>query len=239
LPLKRDLWYSVIRAIEKSIPEYDFVNDKVSFGLAQKARNFAVQQLQLQNGMRILDAGIGPGTMSEAILRDKSRVTIVGFDASIVLLLAARKHLRSYAEDRLHLVRGAFEALPFTSLTFPRIVSAYAFRDARDRDTAIHEFCRAGSENGIFTIVDLGKPENIFKRSLISIHIRYLVPLISRLFMSRAVEGNPWRMIFPTYQALAKNGELLGHLRESFSNVRIHEFAWGGMIVIIARKSQA
>lgn len=239
LSLKSEIWQSVIRAIETAIPDYDFVNEKVSLGLAQKTRNFAVGQLRLKNGMLVLDAGIGPGTMSETILAENNDLSIVGFDASTVLLNAARERLMSHSDVHVHFVRGTFEALPFRSSCFPRVVSAFAFRDARDRSVAIYEFYRVVAGGGIFAIVDLGKPEDRFRRALISIHVRFMVPLISRLSMSRAVGGNPWRMIFPTYRGLARNKELVAYLREYFSDVSIAQFALGGMIVVLARKGES
>ena len=229
----------MIRAIEKAVPDYDFVNERVSLGLAQKTRKFAVDQLKLSNGTLVLDAGIGPGTMSETILGRKNDLSVVGFDASTVLLRAARERLGDHHDRRMHFVRGAFEALPFKSSCFPRIVSAYAFRDTRNRNVAIDEFYQATTEDGVFVIVDLGKPENCFRRALISIYVRHIVPFISRLSMSRAIDGNPWSMIFPTYRVLPSNRALVGFLNERFSNVDITEFALGGMIVVLAKKSQS
>ncbi len=227
----------MIRAIETSIPDYDSVNEKVSLGLAQKIRNFTVAKLALEKGMLILDAGIGPGTMAETILGQNHDLILVGFDASTVLLNAARQRLKPSYAYQVHFVQGAFEALPFRNNSFPRIVSAFAFRDARDRGVAIDEFHRVAEEDGLFAIVDLGKPENRFKRVLITAHIRFVVPLISRLTVSHAIGGNPWRMIFPTYRALASNSELTKILSEYFGNVSIIEFAWGGMILVLARRS--
>jgi len=235
LSLTRELWRSVVQAIESAIPEYDFVNERVSLGRAQKTRNYAASHLQLQDGMLVLDAGIGPGTMSNTILNENESLTVVGLDASTLLLRAARERL-AFRNDRVHFVRGTFEALPFRDGCFHRIVSAYAFRDARSREDAIREFWRASAANGIFALVDLGKPENRLKRALISIHVQYLVPLISRFSKSRAIHGNPWRVIFPTYQALGGNKELVKHLGQYFNKVTITEFALGGLIIIFATK---
>jgi demethylmenaquinone methyltransferase/2-methoxy-6-polyprenyl-1,4-benzoquinol methylase len=236
LSLGSELWHSVIRAIEMSIPEYDSVNAKVTFGLAQKVRDYAATQLQVEDGMLILDAGIGPGTMSQTVISKSSDLTIVGLDASIELLNAARARLGPSHADRLNLVRGVFEALPFRDGCFPRIVSAFAFRDARNRSIAIDEFYRVNDEKGIFLIVDLGKPVNRLKRAGISIHVHYVAPFIARLSMSDAIQGNPWRMLFPTYQEVATNGELVQALRVRYSGVNLKEFAFGGLIVISATR---
>ena len=238
MSLRSEVWQSVIQAIEKAVPEYDFVNEKVSLGRAQKARDYAAQQLKLESGMLVLDAGIGPGTMSQTVLSETADLTIVGLDASTRLLSAARGRLGFSYGDHLHLVRGVFEALPFRDKSFSRIISAYAFRDARNRSFAIDEFYRASSENGIFAIADLGNPGNRLKRSLSSIYVQYVMPVIAKLSMSGSIDGNPWRMIFPTSQALGSNDELVKSLGRRFSNVTITEFALGGMIVIFARKDQ-
>jgi demethylmenaquinone methyltransferase/2-methoxy-6-polyprenyl-1,4-benzoquinol methylase len=189
--------------------------------------------------MIILDAGIGPGTMSQTILQQTTQLTIVGLDASLRLLDAARERLKTNHSDHLHLIRGVFEALPFKERSFSRIVSAYAFRDARNRRAAIDEFHRVGSENSIFAIVDLGKPENRINRSLISFYVRNVMPFIARLVMSGSVEGNPWRMIFPTYQALGSNRELVEALSKLFNDVILREFALGGAIVVLARRTDS
>ncbi len=187
--------------------------------------------------MLILDAGIGPGTMSETVMKEATDVTVVGLDASADLLRAAKERLGRSHAGRLHLVRGVFEALPFREMCFSRIVSAFAFRDARDREIAIDEFYRTSEQNGYFEIVDLGKPENRIKRAFISIYVHYLTPLIARLAMSDTINGNPWRMIFPTYRALGRNRVLVNSLRKRFTDVKITEFALGGMIVVLAEKS--
>lgn len=212
------------------------MNERVSLGRAQRVRDYAVRELKLGNGMLILDAGIGPGTMSETVMKEATDVTVVGLDASADLLRAAKGRLGLSHTGRLHLVRGVFEALPFRETCFSRIVSAFAFRDARDREIAIDEFYRTSEQNGYFEIVDLGKPENRFKRAFISIYVHYLTPLIARLAMSDSINGNPWRMIFPTYQALGRNRVLVNSLSKRFTDVKITEFALGGMIVVLAGK---
>ena len=237
MSLGNDLWKSVVQAIEMAIPEYDFVNEKVSLGRAQKVRERAVHDLKLEKDMLILDAGIGPGTMSATVMKKAPYVTIVGLDASADLLRAAKERFGRSNSGRLLLVRGVFEALPFRDVCFSRIVTAFAFRDARDREIAIDEFYRTSEQKGYFEIVDLGKPENRIKRAFISIYVHYLTPIIARLAMSDTINGNPWGMIFPTYQALGCNRVLVNSLKERFTDVKITEYALGGIIVVLAEKS--
>ena len=234
MSLKEDVWRSVVQAIEASIPEYDSVNERVSFGHAHEARAYGASLMSLKGGMLTLDAGIGPGSMSEALLRVSADIIIVGLDASAKLLESARKRLNPTYREQVHLVRGAFEALPFREKCFHRIVSAYAFRDARNRNVAIHEFYRITAQGGMFMIVDLGKPDNLLKRAFVTAYIRFLMPLIASFAKSGDIRGNPWRMIIPTYQALGSNQELVQALKESFTDVKITEFLLGGVVVVSA-----
>jgi demethylmenaquinone methyltransferase/2-methoxy-6-polyprenyl-1,4-benzoquinol methylase len=233
--MKSELWKAVIHAIEASIPEYDEVNEKVSLGRAMKAREYAADQLKLEEGMIVLDAGIGPGTMSKVLLSKTTGLTVVGLDASTKLLNAARERFKSLSGGEVHLVRGAFEALPVRDGSVSEIVSAYAFRDSRNRNTAIDEFHRVLVSGGCFLVVDLGKPDKALKRSIITIYVKYLIPLIARFSKSERIRGNPWGMIFPTYQSLGPNRELVQSLRRRFEDVRMWEFSLGGVIVVLAQ----
>jgi ubiquinone/menaquinone biosynthesis C-methylase UbiE len=235
--MKNDMWRAVIHAIETSIPEYDKVNEKVSLGLALKAREYAVDQIDLTPGMTVLDAGIGPGTMTEVLLSKSQDVTIVGLDASTALLHAARERFQASNERLIHFVRATFEAVPIRDGVVNRIVSAYAFRDARNRNHAIDEFRRILGESGSFTIIDLGKPNNPLKRMFVTLYIEYLMPLIARFSKTDRIRGNPWRMIVPTFRLLITNRELVQSLKERFHDVKIWEFSLGGIIVVLARVS--
>jgi demethylmenaquinone methyltransferase/2-methoxy-6-polyprenyl-1,4-benzoquinol methylase len=233
--VKTDLWKEVVKAIEAAIPEYDRVNDKISLGRAMKAREQTVEQLKLEKGMVVLDAGIGPGTMSEVILSRNPGVTILGLDASMKLLQAARDRFRS-RDAEIHFIRATFEAVPLRDCCINNIVSAYAFRDSRNMSIAIDEFSRVLVAGGCFGIVDLGKPDNAVKRVLITVYIRFVMPMIAYFSKSGRIPGNPWRMIVPTYRLLVTNGTLVQGLRQRFQYVRIWESLLGGLIVVLSQR---
>ncbi len=226
----------MVNAIEAAIPEYDEVNDKISLGQSMKAREYAADELKLEEGMTVLDAGIGPGTMSEVILSREAAITLVGLDASTQLLQAARERFKT-RDAQMHFVRATFEAVPLKESCVNRVVSAYAFRDSRNLGNAIEEFHRVLVSGGTFGIVDLGKPDNPIKRALITAYVRYLMPLIAQFSKSARIQGNPWRMIVPTYQELVTNGELIKSLRNTFGKVELSEFLLGGMVVVIATRA--
>jgi demethylmenaquinone methyltransferase/2-methoxy-6-polyprenyl-1,4-benzoquinol methylase len=229
----------VVEAIEESTPLYDKVNNIISFGKAQAARKFAVQKLQLTDGMVILDAGIGPGTTSKLIMQSSKPRLLVGFDASAKQLKTAKLALNGSIANSLQLVRGAFEFLPFRDRMFGAIITCYALRDSLNLSQSVEEYHRVCAQSGIFADVDLGKPDNVFKRTGSAFYIRHLMPLIAKAAIIGRIKGNPWRMIAPTYKPLPTNNALQSQMRSMFATTEFKEFLMGGIIVMIGRKSSA
>jgi len=226
----------VVEAIEASIPQYDRVNDLISFGKAHKARKFAIQKLQLKDGTVVLDAGIGPGTTSRLILESVRPDLLVGFDASAKQLKTAKFNLNRVRPTSLQLVRGSFEFLPFRDCIFDAIVTCYALRDSLDIPKAIAEYSRTCGQSGAFADVDLGKPDNLLKRAGSTVYIRYFMPLLAKAAIVGKIKGNPWRMIVPTYGPLPTNGALKSQVCNKFGRVESKSFLMGGIIVIVGRK---
>jgi demethylmenaquinone methyltransferase/2-methoxy-6-polyprenyl-1,4-benzoquinol methylase len=227
----------VVEAIEESIPLYDKINNVISFGRAQAARMFAIRKLQLSDDRIILDAGIGPGTTSKLIINSVKPRLLVGFDASAKQLKTAKVTLDALGATNLQLVRGAFEFLPFRDGLFDAIITCYALRDSLDLPKSVGEYSRICAESGAFADVDLGKPDNMFKRAGSTFYIRYLMPFIAKAAILGRIRGNPWRMIVPTYKPLPTNNSLLSEMRSRFRSTEFKEFLLGGIIVIIGRKS--
>ena len=225
----------VVEAIEESLPLYDQVNNLISFGRAQKARKFAIEELQRPNGKVVLDAGIGPGNTSKLILESGRPELLVGLDASAKQLKTAQSNLTALESTCLQLVRGSFEFLPFRDRVFDAIITCYALRDSVDIPKAVGEYQRVCGESGAFADVDLGKPDNVLKRAGSVFYVRYVLPLIAKAAIFGKLKGNPWRMIVPTYEPLPTNNSLLSLMRSVFLRVELREYLMGGIIVIIGR----
>ena len=237
--LSRETSKKVVEAIEESVPVYDQVNNLVSLGKAQSARRFAILNLQLTDGGRVLDAGIGPGTTSKLIMESVKPDLLVGFDASAKQLKAAKVNLGRVEPTCLQLVRGSFESLPFRDRVFDAIITCYALRDSRDIPKAIEEYRRICGQAGAFADVDLGKPDHVLKRAGSMFYIRYVMPLIAKVAIFGKIKGNPWRMIAPTYTPLPTNSSLLSQMQSKFRSVESKEFLMGAIIVIVCRRTVA
>jgi len=233
--LSKETWRKVIQAIEDSIPLYDHVNDLISFGKAQIARNYAVENLQLDHSSVVLDAGIGPGTTSRLILAKIKPSMLIGLDGSAKQLETARVNLAEY-RGSFQLVNASFEYLPFKENALDGIITCYALRDSLDLSRSISEYSRVCSDHGVFADVDIGKPDNSIKRVMSILYVKYLMPLLAKMVIRHYMKSNPWRMIAPTYDTLPPNRSMLEMVQRHFPKIQAKEFLNGGIIVIISRK---
>jgi demethylmenaquinone methyltransferase/2-methoxy-6-polyprenyl-1,4-benzoquinol methylase len=234
--LSRETWEKVIEAIEDSIPLYDRVNNLISFGKAQIARTYAVENLHLDDGSIVLDSGIGPGTTSRLILTKIKPGMLVGLDGSAKQLETSKLNLAKYA-NLLQFVRASFEYLPFKGNVFDRIITCYALRDSLDLSKSISEYSRICAQRGVFADVDIGKSNNSIKCVISALYVKHIMPLLAKIVIRHQMKGNPWKMIGPTFDTLPPNGLLLGMLKQEFPNTHAKEFLNGGVIVLICRKS--
>jgi demethylmenaquinone methyltransferase/2-methoxy-6-polyprenyl-1,4-benzoquinol methylase len=228
----KDVWPEVIAAIEKIIACYDSVNEVISFRTAGKAREYAVEQANVKHKHFVLDAGIGPGTMSKIVLSKSNPDMLVGLDASSKMLEAAFLKLNG----RIHTVKGMFENLPFKSETFDRIFASFSLRDAVELEDAIKEFHRVCKKNGIFVVVDMGKPDNRIVRTFMTFYVKFIMPNIAKISIVGKISGNPLRLLIPTYENLRTNKILRKSIARLFGKATLKEFAFGGIIVITAGK---
>ena len=213
---------------------YDEVNETISLGRASRARTYAAQRLMENSPRLVLDSGAGPGSMSVILLQRDPQAEVVALDYSSQLQRTCKERVKDY-RDRVHFVRACFEQLPFRSSSFDAAVTAYALRDSTNINQAIGEYARSIKNEGQLSIVELGKPDNMVKRFFAVIYVRFIMPLIAKILISGRLEGNPWRMIVPTYQNLPTTLSLLEMLEARFDLLEKKQFLAGGMLVILLR----
>lgn len=228
----KEIWPEVISAIEKIIVYYDCVNEVISFRTDVKAREYAINQANVKGSMLVLDAGIGPGTMSKIVLSKCNPNMLVGLDVSSKMLEAAFSKLNG----RIHAVKGVFENLPFKSECFDRIFASFSLRDAVELESAIKEFHRVCKKNGLFFVVDMGKPDNKIFRAFMTFYVKYIMPITAKISIFDKISGNPLRLLIPTYENLKTNRSLENSIATVFSKTTLKEFIFGGIIVITAKR---
>lgn len=100
-------------------------------------RRAALELLPPLQGLRLLDAGCGPGLYAEWLARQGAEVT--GLDASEAMLELARQR----CGRRVRLVQAGLDApLPFADQAFDAILCAMVLQHLRDWTPVLREFAR-------------------------------------------------------------------------------------------------
>jgi ubiquinone/menaquinone biosynthesis C-methylase UbiE len=113
----------------------------------------AYEELDLQPGARVLDAGCGTGNFEHFISTKPlpDNVTIDGIDASAGMLNAARRRCAELDFARFS-AADLNERLPFDDATFDRVVSINVLYALKDQDHALSEMLRVLKPRGRLVI---------------------------------------------------------------------------------------
>jgi ubiquinone/menaquinone biosynthesis C-methylase UbiE len=113
--------------------------------------------LDLGTGGRLLEIGCGVGAELDLIHRQWPGLTLTGIDRSAHHLAAAHDRLASaIAEDRVRLVHGKAERLPFATGCFDRVMTVWLLEHVADPTRVLAEALRVLAPDGelICTEVD-------------------------------------------------------------------------------------
>ena len=130
---------------------YDRVGATLSFGQDPRWRRFLVSRLPVDAG-RVLDVATGTGLVA-ARLHDRGfRVT--GLDQSPEMLARARARL----ENRVELVEGSADELPFADAAFDHLTFTYLLRYVDDPAATLAELARVVRPGGTIAMLEFGLP---------------------------------------------------------------------------------
>jgi demethylmenaquinone methyltransferase/2-methoxy-6-polyprenyl-1,4-benzoquinol methylase len=223
-------WGEVIEVLRAIIPVYDRVNWVISLGKDEEYRRRGIRGRVMQGNI-VLDAGSGYGNMSRVALEEAGDLQVVMYDP-IPEMLANVKNYFSGTSPALF--SGVFEYMPFRDGSFDAVMCGYSLRDAIQLRQAIAEMHRVLKQGGRLVIVDLGKPDGLLARALVSFYLKYFLGVFAYLAAGKA--GLKFKTLYGTYLRWPKNSELDSMLKEKFSRVEFEKGMMGGAVIIAAYK---
>lgn len=164
---------------------YDLVNRVISLGIDRRWRRQTSRALELGAGARVLDLATGTGDLAIEIAESAPEARVVGLDPSPRMLEIARAKLaRRELEQRVELVQGDAQALPFEARSFDGVSIAFGIRNVPDRPAALREMARVTRPGGRIAILELSEPDGVLG-PLARFHVHTVVPALGAL-LSRA-----------------------------------------------------
>jgi SAM-dependent methyltransferase len=115
---------------------------------SQRLAEAFVEFAGVQDGDRILDVGVGTGSLTRAILARFPSAVVVGIDPSPDLLGFARARIGAAEAARATVEQGDAQRLRFADAAFDRALALLAVNFIPDRDAALREMMRVTRPGG-------------------------------------------------------------------------------------------
>jgi demethylmenaquinone methyltransferase / 2-methoxy-6-polyprenyl-1,4-benzoquinol methylase len=161
---------------------YDGLNRVISLGLDTGWRKNVLNLVANTKPETILDIATGTGDL--AILLSQSTATkIIGLDISEGMLNVGRKKIEDKnLKDKIDLVLGDSENIPYPDNYFDAITVSYGIRNFETLEKGLSEILRVLKPNGIFVILETSVPTKFPFKQGYNLYTNYVLPLIGKIF---------------------------------------------------------
>ncbi|WP_417942711.1 bifunctional demethylmenaquinone methyltransferase/2-methoxy-6-polyprenyl-1,4-benzoquinol methylase UbiE [Flavobacterium sp. RS13.1] len=161
---------------------YDNLNRVISFGIDVKWRKKVLKIVSDSKPKVILDIATGTGDL--AILMAKSNAEkIIGLDISAGMLEVGRKKVEEKnLSNRIELILGDSENMPFEDNYFDAITVSFGVRNFENLEKGFAEILRVLKPNGVFVILETSVPDKTPYRQGYRFYTKNILPVIGKLF---------------------------------------------------------
>ncbi|GAA3578737.1 bifunctional demethylmenaquinone methyltransferase/2-methoxy-6-polyprenyl-1,4-benzoquinol methylase UbiE [Snuella lapsa] len=162
--------------------DYDGLNRVISFGIDIKWRKKVVNIVKEKQPDSILDIATGTGDLAINLTATNAS-KIIGLDISSGMLeIGKEKIKRKSLENKIELVLGDSENMPFEDNTFDAITVAFGIRNFETLENGLKEILRVLKPNGQFVILETSVPTKFPYKQGYNIYTKYILPVIGKLF---------------------------------------------------------
>jgi demethylmenaquinone methyltransferase / 2-methoxy-6-polyprenyl-1,4-benzoquinol methylase len=213
--------------------QYDRMGAVLSVGQDPRWRRALVDAIDPRPGELVLDVATGTGLVAFELAR-RGGCEVTALDQSEEMLAGARARLATEPSlaDRITLVRGEAEHLPFPDEHFDALTFTYLLRYVDDRAATLRELTRVVRPGGRIGMLEFAVPRNPVLRALWRVHTRVGLPLLGRLVSRAWYEVG--RFLGPNIEELyAREPDLAALWRKAgIRDVRERRMSFGAGIVI-------
>ena len=153
-----------VRGVFDSVAsKYDLMNDAMSGGLHRIWKRFAVAQLQLRKGERVLDLASGTGDLIR-LMHPQVGATgmVLHSDINAAMLAEGRSTLLDHGVLTPSTQCDA-ESLPFADRSFDAVTIAFGLRNVTHKDQALAEMHRVLKIGGRALVLEFSRPNALLK----------------------------------------------------------------------------
>ncbi|MCL4155203.1 UNVERIFIED_CONTAM: hypothetical protein GTU68_056893 [Idotea baltica] len=162
--------------------EYDGLNRVISLGIDINWRKKVVEIVGKNNPKQILDIATGTGDL--AIMMSKLNPDkIIGLDISAGMLEVGKQKISKInLSDKIDMVVGDSEAMPFDDNTFDAITVSFGVRNFANLGKGIQEIARVLKPTGVLVILETSNPTKFPFKQGYKLYTNLFLPIIGKLF---------------------------------------------------------
>ncbi|WP_299552516.1 bifunctional demethylmenaquinone methyltransferase/2-methoxy-6-polyprenyl-1,4-benzoquinol methylase UbiE [Seonamhaeicola sp.] len=200
--------------------DYDGLNRVISFGIDVKWRKKVVKLVKETNPESILDIATGTGDLA-INLAETNASKIVGLDISSGMLdIGKEKVKKKSLEDRIEMVLGDSEHMPFDDNTFDAITVAFGVRNFETLENGLQEIYRVLRPNGTFVILETSVPNKSPYKQGYKFYTKNILPLIGKMFSK---DRSAYRYLCES-ASVFPYGEALNNILRKIGFINVEDF---------------
>lgn len=162
---------------------YDFLNHFLSFNTDRSWRRKAIRIIgKHKKNPFILDVATGTGDLAITAM-SLDPVRIKGIDISEEMMAIGRKKIgKQGLSDRIELITGDSEDIPFPDNTFDVAMAAFGVRNFTDPLKGLSEMCRVLKSGGMIMVLEFSRPRGKIFSSLYKFYFLKMLPFFGKMF---------------------------------------------------------
>jgi len=205
--------------------KYDFLNRFLSMGIDISWRRKTINSLKEVNPRRILDVATGTADLAiEALRLNPERVT--GVDLSAQMLEKGREKLKTKGlQDKISLVKGDSEKLPFSDRSFDAVTVAFGVRNFENLLPGIREMHRVLRPGGKLAVLEFSKPRSFPFKQVYNFYFSYILPMLGRMVSK---SSNAYTYLPESVKHFPEGEAFSAYLQQAgFTNIAVKPLTFG------------
>lgn len=214
---------------------YDFLNHFLSIGIDKIWRKKAIACLKHEQPKLILDIATGTGDLAITANKILNPDKIIGIDISEGMLSFGREKLKKMnLENKIELLSGDSENIPFTDNYFDAATVAFGVRNFENLDKGLSEIYRVLKPSGSLIVLEFSKPTIFPVKQLYNFYFKNILPAIGRMVSK---DNRAYSYLPESVQAFPDGNDFLYHLHKAgFSKTYFKTLMFGIASIYYGKK---
>lgn len=172
----------VAKMFDNISEDYDGLNRVISLGIDVSWRKKVVKLVGEKNPQQILDIATGTGDLA-LMMSQLNPEKIVGLDISEGMLQVGRQKVaKAKLTDKIEMIVGDSENIPFPDNTFDAITVSFGVRNFENLDKGLTEILRVLKPEGKFVVLETSNPTKFPFKQGYKLYTNFILPIIGKLF---------------------------------------------------------